>query len=112
MAYFNPDESWVQRDNQTAPLLAHEQLHFDIAELYARKMRQKMFQYVGMNAEEFAKRKLSDEVKKIYRDYYNEMTDEQKRYDTEARHGLDTEAQANWEKLVSRDLESLRHFSR
>ena len=37
---FNPGMSWV-RDNQTdrPGLLEHEQLHFDISEIYARKLR-------------------------------------------------------------------------
>src|SRR5690348_5350311 len=36
-AVFVKNKSWS--DAQTKELLAHEQLHFDIAELYARKIR-------------------------------------------------------------------------
>src|SRR5687768_5559097 len=39
-ALFVKDKSWAEAF--TAPLLAHEKLHFDIAELYARKIRKKI----------------------------------------------------------------------
>src|ERR1700743_1907283 len=35
---FDPEASWCRPGKQTEPLLKHEQLHFDIHELYARKM--------------------------------------------------------------------------
>ena len=42
-ATFDPNTSWV-RNPKTASeaLLRHEQLHFDITEVYARLMRQKL----------------------------------------------------------------------
>src|SRR5688500_17461053 len=39
-AFFNRRKSWAR--DQSPSLLAHEQLHFDIAELYARKIRKKI----------------------------------------------------------------------
>src|SRR5687768_2492955 len=40
VALFNRNKSWAR--GQSTTLLAHEQLHFDIAELYARKIRKKI----------------------------------------------------------------------
>jgi hypothetical protein len=39
-AYFLKDKSWCKV--RSGNLLQHEQLHFDIAELYARKVRKKV----------------------------------------------------------------------
>jgi hypothetical protein len=38
---FRKKESWT-RTTESDVLLAHEQLHFDVTELYARKLRQKL----------------------------------------------------------------------
>ena len=38
-AFFDKQNSWVKKDT-TAYALKHEQLHFDITELYARKLKQ------------------------------------------------------------------------
>ncbi|HSP39953.1 MAG TPA: hypothetical protein VLN46_00870, partial [Gillisia sp.] len=41
-SYFNPKLSWVKIDSDNDYLLKHEQLHFDITELHARKLRKKL----------------------------------------------------------------------
>ena len=41
-SFFNPDLSWVKPGKESLHLLAHEQLHFDITELHARKLRAAM----------------------------------------------------------------------
>ena len=38
---FIPEKSWCNKERATYELLMHEQLHFDITELFARKMRKK-----------------------------------------------------------------------
>src|SRR5690606_10295249 len=37
---FNPRNSWVRKGAKSRELLYHERLHFDITELYARKLRE------------------------------------------------------------------------
>lgn len=41
-AYFDKSKSWVKTEKKSDALLSHEQGHFDIAELFARKMRNEM----------------------------------------------------------------------
>src|SRR3954454_15021145 len=36
-AIFNKNISWIRQEHRSDALLKHEQIHFDIAELYARK---------------------------------------------------------------------------
>src|SRR3712207_4091713 len=48
-ANFNKSTSWCKKDYRSEALLRHEQTHFDIAELYARKLKQAFenFRYSG-----------------------------------------------------------------
>ncbi|HEV2425254.1 MAG TPA: hypothetical protein VGZ29_10545 [Terriglobia bacterium] len=39
VAFFSPGGSWVKPNDRNAELLRHEQGHFDLAELYALKLR-------------------------------------------------------------------------
>src|SRR5699024_5538989 len=39
IGYMIPSESWVKENKKSDYLLKHEQLYFDICELYARKIR-------------------------------------------------------------------------
>ncbi len=41
-AYFYPEKSWYQPHLCDALVLSHEQLHFDISELFARKLRKQL----------------------------------------------------------------------
>src|SRR5690606_30202906 len=42
LSFFNPENSWVKPGSDNKYLLQHEQLHFDITELHARKLRKKL----------------------------------------------------------------------
>ena len=41
-AHFYPDKSWVIKEQSSEHILNHEQLHFDITELHARKFRKQL----------------------------------------------------------------------
>ena len=49
--YFLPNESWMLIKSETT--LEHEQIHFNIAELFARKMRKSIDSLVKMNTYDF-----------------------------------------------------------
>ena len=77
--------------------MGHEQLHFDITEVYARKLRQ-----------ELAKTKFSKnakaEVKEIYRNILKELNDFQNKYDSETNFSRDTVQQLIWNKKIKKAL--------
>ena len=101
---FDPENSWVKEGKRSEHLLAHEQLHFDITEWHARKLRKELSSYqVSPNA----KRELDQMYKRVNR----ERIKIQKRYDLETRHSQDTLAQQKWQALVKNELEKLRDFS-
>lgn len=98
-AHFYPHKSWHKPDLSDANILAHEQLHFDISELFAREMRRRM------KATKFT-RNVRNEVKKIYNQINKEMNDFQNTYDAETNFSRDREQQESWELKVDEVLRS------
>lgn len=104
-SFFNPGKSWV-KNGGSVHLLAHEQLHFDITELHARKLRKAMTQF------DFKK---SLEVKAALQAIYQKMERErasmQNKFDLETRHSMDEAAQLKWQEFIEVELEKLDDFS-
>lgn len=96
-AFFYPDESWYQPAIANDIILSHEQRHFDITELFARKMRQRIAAFSFTN-------KVKAEVKTIYGDILKEMRDFQKRYDQETNYSRNVEEQVRWNAEIIRLL--------
>jgi predicted secreted Zn-dependent protease len=86
-------------------ILDHEQGHFDIAEIQARKFQAKMDQaiaarkYLGKGKTEAdAVAQLEQQFKKDFDQAIDELTRAQRNYDLVTRHGLDSAAQADMRK--------------
>ena len=103
-AYFNKRKSWSR--DQSPELLAHEQLHFDIAEPYARKIRKKIA--------ELSDRGVNDV--QVYnaaiRQLLEESNEADLRYDGETLHGSMVRKQAAWEKKIKEELLSLQKYKK
>ena len=85
--------SVVDRDMQ---LLEHEQLHFDIAEVAARKIRARF---------EALKDACGDPggtgaLQQVVADADRDLQEEQQRYDRETSHGVDARAQDQWKRRI------------
>ena len=98
-AHFYPKQSWYHPEMANDLILSHEQLHFDISELFARKMRQRM------EATRFTK-KVKAEVKEIYEEIIREMRAFQSRYDQETDFSRNRAAQLEWNRAVQAELGS------
>ena len=106
-AKFNPDKSWKKEGlKEEAYLLQHEQLHFDITELYARKLRKT-----------FLERRwtMDDDFNSLFQDLYNANQDMlwsvQDVYDKETEHSILKAEQAKWNKAIADSLELYSDFS-
>ncbi len=110
-AYFDPEESWVVKGSNTNYLLNHEQLHFDITELHARKLRQELMDVQGMSVSEFKANKIWRKANEAHDRLYNEMVAMQNRYDEETDHSLKRREQEIWENKVMYELDQLIGFS-
>ena len=107
-ATFDPNTSWFRDPkNASAALLRHEQLHFDITEVYARIMRQKL---VAFSAKANCL-KLQPAFNNLTKGVYAEWDREENRYDQESNHGLNAPRQAFWEKQTQQKLEALKAFA-
>ena len=103
IAGFRPRQSWVKAivlndSTQRRTVLGHEQTHFDLAEVHARRMRQAYADLARPCARPDAE--LSGLARRLARDEKAEQT----RYDTETNHGLLADRQAAWSRDVARRL--------
>jgi len=97
IAKFNKTKSWT-KTSKSKRILAHEQKHFDLTELYARKMRKAYLELLepctmGTTA-----------LNKIYNDLFEELRQLQILYDVETDHGLKTKAQQKWNDFIAEGL--------
>ncbi len=95
--YFYPNQSWYQPSLCDEVILGHEQLHFDISELFARKMRKQL------QNTRFTKN-VKAEVKAIYRKINKDLSDFQNRYDDETNFSRNLEQQLEWNEEIAKVL--------
>jgi uncharacterized protein DUF922 len=103
VAGFRTAQSWVKpavlKDSvQSRTILAHEQVHFDLAEVHARLMRR---YFAGLTG---ACRKSDAQLTALAQRLEDEASAEQRRYDTETNHGLVADRQAQWSLQTRRRL--------
>jgi hypothetical protein len=105
-ASFDPATSWV-RDaaHMTPALLHHEQLHFDIAEVYARRLRQQLL------ALHVACDQMGPTFNQLSQAGYAAWQQAEDAYDRETNHGLIKERQTAWEAQVRQQLADLAAFA-
>lgn len=103
--YFNARESWVNRRDANDYLLAHEQGHFDIGEIYARKLRYRLAKHT------FDHENINAQVQRIYDEVFDDYTYAQKLYDRQTEHSIDKHKQEEWDGWINRQLERYRGFS-
>jgi hypothetical protein len=96
--YFYPQLSWKKNSNErNQGLLKHEQLHWDISELYARKLRAAYKKYIPQNNP-------NKEVDYIFKKFEKERQQTQNAYDLESKHGLLIDAQEKWSAKIREEL--------
>lgn len=105
IAAFRPGQSWVKAivlndSTQRRTVLRHEQTHFDLAEVHARRMRRAFGDLARPCAQTDAA------LNAMAQRLAQEEKAEQRRYDDETDHGLLAERQAAWIRDVARRLES------
>ncbi|MDN5200060.1 DUF922 domain-containing protein [Fulvivirgaceae bacterium BMA10] len=103
---FDIDESWVKPGSKSDRLLKHEQLHFDIAEIYARKLRLKLEKNT-FDAKNYQKKSQS-----IFQENFDEYTRFQDKYDEETNHGLKQDIQELWDARISKALEDSKKYQK
>jgi predicted secreted Zn-dependent protease len=101
--HFSKSKSWVL--HKTDHILAHEQGHFDIAEVFARKLNKQMSSYV------FNKNTYKTELRNIYQGILDEKEALQNQYDAETNHSINKEKQAEWLIKIQTMLEEYKGYA-
>ena len=102
-AYFYPEESWFDKKRSNPYILKHEQLHFDITELFARKFRKGISELKVSNH-------INDELKVLYQNNETGLIQFQKRYDEETNHSENFDIQKKWQLYVKSELDKLSKY--
>jgi hypothetical protein len=98
LAHFYPTFSWYKPADTTAAILRHEQTHFDITEVYARKLRKRIQEYVfTANSNE--------EIKQLYKTIETERREAQRLFDQETDHSRLKDRELFWAERIRDSLE-------
>jgi len=92
--FFYPAKSWYDPSLCDEGILKHEQLHFDISEIYARKMKKRLAN------ESFTYSNVKSRVKTIYKEIMQELDEYQNQYDDETNFSRDREQQILWNSKI------------
>lgn len=101
---FDRNSSWTL-DTSSVELLKHEQLHFDIAELYARKMRKAVDSLRQLEIKDF------DPYSSIVQYFINQRNVMDSIYDEETAHSVYKSKQELWDEKIRNELKSLEEYS-
>ena len=102
--FFQIKESWVKEKDKTDKLLAHEQLHFDIAEIFARKFRKELSKY------SHSKKNVNALFKSMASKYGKQKGIMQCQYDKETKNSQMESKQIEWEIKIEKELKELKEF--
>lgn len=99
---FNRYMSWSK--DTTINMLSHEQGHFDIGEIYARKIRRSLQELREQRVDS-----IDEYLKTIYY-YFDEFKIYNEKYDLETAHGVYKLKQLEWNKKIAKELCELKKF--
>lgn len=103
--YFDSGKSWKNIEKVSDNTLNHERKHFDICELFARKLRKEIKEKIK-NSGDF-----DLHFDKIYEKHVTEYRAFQSNYDAETDHGRELEKQKIFDEQISADLETYKEFA-
>jgi hypothetical protein len=96
---FSMQRSWVRPDAMTAEVLEHEQGHFDLCELYTRKLRARFNSTEGITVDN-----LKRITRSVWAEVHGEYAEQQELYEEETAHGLNREGQVAWTARLEKEL--------
>lgn len=104
-ASFDPTKSWVKYDCKTSYILNHEQMHYNIVEIYARKLRK------AIAETEFNRKTFTKDFNILFDSIAAEHEAFQDRYDDETGHSILQARQNAWNDIIVNELESLEDYA-
>jgi hypothetical protein len=104
LAKYYPKLSWSKKSKQSNYILQHEQLHFDITELYARLFRKRLAENIKSTGD-------LSKISGISNTIMKEWQEEQDDYDNETNHSMNEKKQAEWNLNLKQRLDALKEFA-
>ena len=100
---FDKESSWGRVKNDY--VLSHEQGHFDIAEIFARKLFDALRKYRP------EPKNIPRDVNKIYQEMMKKYYERQGEYDKETNFSMDKQKQEEWLQKINNELNALDNLS-
>lgn len=101
---FNEDRSWKDTKKINDYVLGHEQKHFDIAEIFARKLRKEVQEKI----------KTSGDFNKNFQGIYNRLSNDYRKfqilYDKDTKNGMDEVKQVEYDRSITEELENFKIY--
>lgn len=104
VAYVDRNKSWAKKKQVNDTLLHHEQGHFDLTEIYSRKLRKKL-KYISTTRKTY----IAD-CKEAYEKIWIELQDSQREYDKATHFGSVHFAQRTWDQFVFKYLDYYKDY--
>ncbi|MGC1206278.1 MAG: DUF922 domain-containing protein [Flavobacteriaceae bacterium] len=102
-AHFYPEKSWFKPELADNHLLDHEQLHFDITELHARKFREQIASLKNLSTVKQDLRNLNESINIA-------LAKMQNAYDDESDYSRNEEVQVKWEAYIHSELRKVAKY--
>jgi len=106
VAVFFRNSSWKKKSWINEEVLAHEQKHFDIVELYARKLRKAIQEIKYKDYKD-----LSEKLDDLYDKNDKEMDLYQDKYDEETDGSMNGDQQRAWQKKIMAEIEAMNKYN-
>jgi hypothetical protein len=103
-ARFYKRQSWTTISANDTIVLSHERLHFDIAELFARKIRKEFIKLQNNKEARFSA------YSQAYSLFWKACRQYQKQFDLETNHGRELDLNIAWSHKVKLAIESLSEY--
>ncbi len=104
-AHFYPNKSWFKPEEVSAHILEHEQLHFDITELHARKLRRQINQLKVSNS-------VNKQLESNHKQILQELGAMQDAYDAACDFSRNKEQQQLWKETITKQLQELKAYTK
>jgi hypothetical protein len=96
--HFLKHKSWIKNGSENDRLLGHEQTHFDIIELFARRTRKEILE------KKFKKQSFNSEIALIFKVNNTKKNSYQTLYDKETEHSVNLVKQQQWNEKIQNEL--------
>jgi len=87
-------------------IMKHEQGHFDLCELYARKLREKI-----SNTNFLKVKNIKEKIQSLYNETIRDLRKENEMYDEDTEHSQNMVKQTKWNEDIIRQLDSLDTYN-